>query len=81
MSMKDNPGCGYVLAVAELIAALPQPHQAKATELLDDHDLETLQELLSQRLPLRPSPSCRSLRPRRRRWQRRPGTGDRLRPL
>ena len=51
MSMRDNPGCGYVLPVTDLITALPQPDQAKATELLDNHDFEALQELLSQYLP------------------------------
>ncbi len=51
MGMKDNPGCGYVLPVAQLIAALPRRHRDEAQDLLDDHDLEALQELLLQHLP------------------------------
>ena len=51
MGMKDNPGCGFVIAAAELIAALPHRHQAKAQDLLENCDVEPLQELLSQHLP------------------------------
>ena len=51
MSMKDNPGSGYVMAAEDAILLLPEDKRAAATELLADNDTEALQEFVEKHLP------------------------------
>ena len=51
MSMKDNPGSGYVMAAEDVIRMLPEELREQATALLEDNDWEALQEFLDENLP------------------------------
>ena len=51
MSMKDNPGSGYVMAADDAILLLPEDKRAKAKELLEDRDTENLQAFFEKHLP------------------------------
>ena len=51
MSMKDNPGSGYVMAAEDVIRMLPEELREQATALLEDNDWEALHEFFEENLP------------------------------
>ena len=51
MSMKDNPGSGYVMPAEDVIRMLPEELRERATELLEDNDWEALHDFFEENLP------------------------------
>ena len=51
MSMRDNPGSGYVMAAQDVIRMLPEELREQATALLGDADGEGLHDFFEENLP------------------------------
>ena len=81
MSMRDNPGSGYVMAAADVLLMLPEELWAQATALLEDNDWEVLHDFLEDESAAWNPPARRDVSLRRRRHQRRSRIGHDVRPL
>jgi hypothetical protein len=51
MGMQENPGSGYVVKVTDLIRLLPDDDQAKALEMMEEFDEESICGFLCKSLP------------------------------